>query len=361
MNKGDLGYVYAVVDQKDYNLTFAQQEFVKKNTDKFPLVELLQKTFKEPSLNERSVEYDELRKYIAKVKRDIRKIDFTEDQINFMESNSDSMRPFELAKTIFPDIVLQPLSAEVKLIAKYLKALGLSNGEDRDGEEYRPPKAAASLVRKINKADPVANFDANDLTPAQRKCIDSLRSYLQSIRFCSYMKILILPEMKEIFEEEFIKGTYDKSDLNSEELNMYINLCMEYVNLYQIQKRKISLETKINDSVSDNTDDGKKLYMTFVELLSGYDRELSASKKQTQELQVKLSNTRSARLKGMAEVNESLSRFVEEWKSEEGRKRALKIAEAQNKLVSAEIDRLENVEEYIANIRGVGRQEILRN
>ena len=28
MNKGDLGYIQAVIDQKQYNLTFAQQVFV---------------------------------------------------------------------------------------------------------------------------------------------------------------------------------------------------------------------------------------------------------------------------------------------------------------------------------------------
>lgn len=361
MTKAQPGYAQAVINQKQYNLTFDQQAFVKKNADKWPLVELLQKTFKDPSLNERSAEYDELRKYVAKVKRDINKFDLTEDQIAFVETNSETMRPLELAKNLFPNANLKALSTEVQFISEYLKAVGLIGTDDKYSDEYRPPKAAASLVRKINKADSAANFDANDLTPAQKKCVESLRTYLQSIRFCAYMKILLEPDMKEIFEEEFIKGVYDKSDLNSEELNMYINLCMEYVNLHQIQKRKIALETKINSAVGEDSEEGKKLYMSFVELLSGYERELTGSKKHTESLQVKLSSSRSARLKGLTEANESLSKFVEEWKSEEGRKRALKIAEARTKLVSAEINRLETLEEYIASVYGIGRDEILRN
>lgn len=361
MKKGDPGYVRAVIDQKQYSLTFAQQDFVKNGVERMPLVELLQKTFKDPSLNERSVEFDELRKYVAKVKRDISKVDFTLDQILFIEQNSGDMKPFELAKNIFPDLkTLKPLSTEVQQISEYLKASGLVGVDDKDGD-YRPPKASASLVRKINQADPSANFDPNDLTPAQRKCVDSLRSYLQSVRFCAYMRIYKEIDEKQIFEEEFIKGTYDKSDLNSEELNMYINLCMEYVTLHQIIKRKNILEARVNNSVDDDSADGKKLYMTFVDLLSSYEKELTSSKKQTQDLQVKLSSTRSVRLKGLIDANESLSKFVEEWKSTEGRARALKIAEAQNKMVKEEIGRLESLEEYIANIVGIGKDELIKN
>jgi hypothetical protein len=363
MNKGDLGYVQAVIDQRQYNLTFAQQAFIQKNADKFSLVELMQKTFKEPSLNERSVEYDEIRKYVAKVKRGTAIVSFTEDQIAFIEGNSSTMKPFELAKNIFPNRAdLKPLSAEPQIISEYLKSIGLLGSDGKDNDDYKPPKAAASLVRKINQADTNANFDANDLTPAQKKCVESLRSYLQSIRFIGYMKIFEEADMKDMFEEEFVKGTYDKHDLNSEELNMYINLCAEYVNIHQVHRNKVIIENKINNAlVGDGDDDSKKLYMTWVDLLQRREDDLHKSKKRAEDLQVKLSSTRSVRLKSIADANESLSKFVEEWKSEEGRKRMLKIAEAQNQLVKNELGRLENFEEYIANIRGVGQQEILRN
>jgi hypothetical protein len=143
---------------------------------------------------------------------------------------------------------------------------------------------------------------------------------------------------------------------------MYINLCAEYVNIHQVHRNKVIIENKINNAlVGDGDDDSKKLYMTWVDLLQRREDDLHKSKKRAEDLQVKLSSTRSVRLKSIADANESLSKFVEEWKSEEGRKRMLKIAEAQNQLVKNELGRLENFEEYIANIRGVGQQEILRN
>jgi hypothetical protein len=364
MKKGDPGYFQAIIDQRQYNLTFEQQKFIQANAEKFPLVELIQKAFKEDTLNERSVEYDEVRKYVAKIKRESNKITFTSEQIDFIEANSASMKPFELAKTIFPDRSIVPLSAETQLISQYLKAIGSLNSDGKESDEYRPPKAAASLARKINQADSTANFDANDLSPIQKKCIESLRAYLQSIRFGGYMKIFDEADMKEMFEEEFIKGVYDKPDLNSEELNMYINLAAEYVNIHQVHKSKIIIENKINSALTgDGAKDGeeKKLYMTHVDLLQRREDDLHKSKKRAEDLQVKLSSTRSQRLANQAQVNESLSKFVEEWKSSEGRKRILRISEAQSKLASKEIDRLETMEEYIANVFGLSRDEILKN
>lgn len=362
MNKKDPGYFHAVIDQKQYNLTFSQQEFVQKNVDKLPLVELMQKTFKEQTLNEKSIEYDEIRKYVAKIKRGTPRVDFTEDQILFIEGNASTMKPFELAKNIFPDRDLKPLSAEPQLISEYLKALGLLNSDGKENDEYKPPKAAASIVRKINQADCNANFDANDLTPFQKKCVESLRSYLQSIRFCGYMRIFDEADMKEMFEEEFVKGTYDKPDLNSEELNMYINLCAEYVNIHVVHRNKTVIENKINNALTGGgEEEEKKLYMTWVDLLQRREDDLHKSKKRAEDLQVKLSSTRSKRLESLTQANESLTKFVEEWKNEEGRKRILKIAEARNKLVADEINRIENLDEYIASVLGLGKDEILRN
>lgn len=358
MKKGDPGYVQAIIDQKAYNLTFDQQDFIKKSAADLSLLELVQKTFKEDSLDERSIEYDSVRKFVAKVKRDVSPLEFTEDQLQFIENNSHSMGPLELAKNLFPKNKVVPLSKETKTIALYLKAIGVGSGEEDDIDEYKPPKAAASIVRKINGAVPNAFWDANDLSPFQKKCVESMKGYLQSIRVSSFMRICP-PEFRPLFEEELIKATHDKYDLNSEELNMFISLCMEYVNIDQQTYNKNILEAKIAGTLAES-EDGKKLYMTWVDLLEKREADLHKSKERATKLQEKLSSTRSARLKDMAAVNESLTKFVEEWKSEEGRRRAIIIAEARALELKDEINRIKTAEEYIANVMGIGEDEILR-
>lgn len=58
MIPGDKGYVQAIVDQSVYNLTFAQQDFIKKNCEKMRLMELMREVYQEEGLNEKSLEFD---------------------------------------------------------------------------------------------------------------------------------------------------------------------------------------------------------------------------------------------------------------------------------------------------------------
>lgn len=357
MDKSDPNYVQSVIDQKAYSLTFAQQDFVKKNYQTLGLLELARKTYKEDGLDERTVEYDQMRRYVAKIKNNVLPVQFTEDQLTFIENNSHAMKPIELAKNLFPDKKIVPLSRETQTIAEYLKAVGVGEGGEAAMDDYRPPKAAASLIRKINAAAPQANWDANDLTVFQKKCVESLRSYMASARVSSFMRIIPEPEMKALFEEEFVKAVYDKHDLNTEELNMFISLCSEYVNIQQQTRAKMALEQKISGTIEN--DDDKRLYMTWVDLLGARENEIHRSKSRAKDLQVALSSTRSKRLESQAMVNESLSKFVEEWKSEEGRLRAIIISEAKAMELEKEIDRIESAEDYIANVMGIGKDEIL--
>ena len=355
-------YLHMVIDQHLYDLTFVQQEFIQKNIDKFTLMELTREVFKDKSLMERSGEYDIIRRYVSKVKRAVPRVQFSPSQIEFIENNAAEMKAFELAKNIFPDREITKLSAETQTVAAYLKATGLTTIDSSQNDEaYKAPKAPASIVKKINMADTNANFDANDLSSFQRKCVEALKGYFSSIRFGAFMKIYEDRDIRDIFEEEFVKSVYDKPDLNSEELNMYINLCTEYVNIHQITKKKALLESKINSTLTDDDEEGKKLYMSWVDLAQKYETDLNNTKKRAEATAKILSGTRANRIEKQALVNESLAKFVEAWKDEEQRKRACKIADARKELVENEIDRLENLDEYIASVMGISKDEILRN
>lgn len=366
MNKDDPGYVVAVIDQKDYDLTFAQQDFIKRAADKitqeYTLLDLTRETYKDDTMDKGSLEYSNVRKYVAKVKRG-KVVGFTRDQVEFMEANGHVMKALEIAKTIFPDKDLVPLSSETQIIAKYLKSIGLDDNAPDQEEVYRAPKSVTALVKKINIVDPMACWNPNDLTPLQRKCLETLKSYFVAVRFVTYMqKIYTEVDERHIMEEEYIKAVYNKPDLNTEELNMYITLCAEYVSLYKKEKSKNLLDIKINDTLEDqDTDDNKKLYMSFVELAGKFETEINQTKKRIETLQKNLSSTRSDRIKNQTANNASLTKFVEEWKSEQGRKDALRIAEAKNLKLKDEVERIRDMPEYIANVMGIGEDELLEN
>ena len=37
-------------------------------------------------------------------------------------------------------------------------------------------------------------------------------------------------EDQELFEAEFIRATWDKPDLSADEVNLYVNVCVDYIN-----------------------------------------------------------------------------------------------------------------------------------
>lgn len=351
------------INQHQYNLSFAQQDLIEKSQDSLSLIQLTRTVFQDDSLDERTMEYHNVRRFVAKLKRGVPTIEFTAEQVEFINNNAHVIGPFEMAKTLFPDRDVKPLSKETQTIKLYLDAIGASEEDDSKQEKYRPPKSNTVIARKINKADSNANFDSNDLSPFQTKCVESLRSYLQSIRFLAFINIVEEEDLREMFEEEFIKGVYDKPDLNTEELNMYITLCAEYVNIHRLEKQKAMLSAKIDRNIEDSGDDEKqkKLFYTWVEMYKEREEALHKAKARAEKLQTNLSSTRSRRLEKLAQVNDSLSRFVEEWKSEEGRKRALVIAEAKNMELEEEIGRISSMEEYIANIMGTSKDELINN
>jgi hypothetical protein len=56
-----------------------------------------------------------------------------------------------------------------------------------------------------------------------------------------------------LFEEEFIRLTWDKPDLSADELNLYMNVCKEIINLEVIGKHLNKLNEQF-DEIEDQQD-----------------------------------------------------------------------------------------------------------
>lgn len=360
LTKGDEGYTEAIIHQHTYGLTFDQQRIVKENVDKANISVLSSLVFPDEQIDNRCIEYTNLRRYIAKVKRGFSFIELSKEQIELIEEHCSNYNLIDLTKLVFPDAeVKSPLDKTAQTVDQYVKAASLTFESSSD--EYSVPKSGQLLCRKINKADPSANFDANDLTNFQKKCIDGLRRYLQSARFLDNMRIIESANLKEIFEETFIHTVYNKPELNSEELNMCISLCMEYVNVQRIERSRNILTAKIDSRIHDDDEEGKKLYLTWVEELKRQDASLEKSKSRTDALQKALSGTYKDRMKELRSSSESMNKLVEAWKGEEGRRRAIIMAEARNLKILEEKNKIESASEYLANVFGLNEDEILFN
>ncbi len=338
-----------------------------------------------------SYELEAVKKLISKIKREesgeesVKKIDLTQKQLDKIRHNCFTMKPMDLARSIFTTIDVKPLSLETRVITRLMEAFQAEVAKENGGEnleevtideenyddeahdflitkDYSPPKADGAIIYKINKYCPV-QYDKDKLTAQQRKNVDALRGYLSTQRFIVTINLIKDPVLRVLFESEFLLSAFDKHDLNSEECNLIINLCRDYVLMADVQKQLATLNSLI-DQQADSADDdegGIKLKMSLVEMYSSKVNELSQTANRIQKLSESISDKRSTRIKTMTANNNSLTKLVEVAKSEEGRKRLLVIAESRNLEIEGEFDKIETAPEFVSNLFGVGRNEIVNN
>jgi hypothetical protein len=352
--------IETLFNKSDYNLTEDQQSFIKNNYTKYSLTDLARLVHENNSLNERSPETKTIKNFLIKLNRKNLPIELDETQRSEIESLSGSLGPVELARKIFKDPSLAPLSKEVKTVDKYIKVMGLTQYKTMDFEEqddiYRPPKALSKLILKVNSAKHDANLSEESLTNQQRKSLESLRGFLHNHRFLATINGIKSFSERNLFESEFINGVIDKPDLNSEELNMYVSLCSDYVLLKQIKEQLDILNDELKSSIED-VDKGIKMALT--EAYGKKAKEYDDCAKRMKGLQESLAGNRYKRMEGTVKLNSSLSVFVEQWKDETERKKMLLIAKAKEFAIKKEGEKLESEPEYIARIMGISMGEIL--
>ena len=158
----------------------------------------------------------------------------SDEQKSFIdESIGQGMTCMQVASIIFPDQRLVHSSKEYMTVYNYVddnESIATPASESAINKRYFPPKAASKIVKKINDCAQT-NIDENKLSLQQRKGMESLAGFLASPRFIQVINNYDSQEDRDLFEAEFVRATWDKPDLTSDEINLYINVCMDYIHL----------------------------------------------------------------------------------------------------------------------------------
>jgi len=115
------------------------------------------------------------------------------------------------------------------------------------GDRYAPPKIMTTVIKKVNKVV-FKEFDIEKISVADRKCLERLLTYLCAPRFVQVINAYPTKQNRELLESEYIRSTWDKPDLTADELNLYINVCMDYINLKEIEQQKQKLNLMFDDT-----------------------------------------------------------------------------------------------------------------
>ena len=142
--------------------------------------------------------------------------------------------------------------------------------------------------------------------------------------------------------------------MTADELNLYINVCMDYVNLKEIEQQKQKLNLMFDDTEGQND-----LTMRLTEMLKTKSEEYNQCTNRIDKMVAKLNGERSKRIANQQQRNASVLALVNLFQEEEERRLMIRMAEMQKIGVKEEADKLEQMTDWKARVLGITRQEII--
>lgn len=349
------------------NLTDDQQQKVQEAFAKNPdLNEIVKYVFDNQQLDGRSKEGREIRSYMItsgmkfNTARREKKEDivFTPEQEKFIVDQANlGLSSLAIAELLFPKQEIKPLSMEQRAVFALMREINPDYHPSQDTEavlsSYVAPKAAGRVIKKINDATGSV-FEDEKINRQHRICVDKLTVNLNNSRFVKIMNNYTVRDDRELFEQEFIRLTWDKPDLTSDEINLYMNVCKEIINLEVISKHL----NKLND-IFDIANDQEEMSVRLAEIIKAKSSEYHQCETRIEGLTKKLQGDRSSRMQNKHKENASILALVQFFQDEEERNNMVKIAEMQKQLVSEEANRLEGMEEWKARILGISKDHVI--
>jgi hypothetical protein len=347
-------------------LTKDQEEFIFKNHKLIKDLNLLtQRCFDDDSLDGRTKQGKLIRTFLVKnnleyktskhVKVD--SVEFTESQKHFIiQSAEQGMSSFAIAELIFPDKEIKKLGAEQRAVLEHIRSINenfIPSQESGLLTTYSPPKTYPRLIKKVFDSTGF-QLDESKMSRGQRNCLDKLSINLSNSRLIKIINNYTSKDDRNLFEEEFTRLTWDKPDLTADELNLYMNVCKEIINLEVISKHL----NKLND-LFDDAQDQDEMTVKLAEIIKAKSGEYHQCEGRIEALTKKLQGDRSERMKNKQRENASILSLVQMFQDEEERKNMVRMADMQKKLVKEEAEHLEGMSAFKARVLGISQEDVL--
>jgi len=329
------------------------------------LIELTRRTFDNDSLDGRTKEGRAVRKFLVENRIDFNTtqkekredIIFTDEQKEFIiQYAKENMSAYEISKILFPDINVTNLTKEVTEVAKYIESIDrelLHTTESAINSQYFPPRSISRVIKKINDYAQQEITEA-DISQEDLEHSESCIKFLAAPRFIQVINTYTSMDDRELFEAEYIRSVWDKPDLTSDELNLYINVCMDYIHLKNISKAIDKLNRMFEDC-----EDQQDMTVRLAELLKTKSEEYNQCEKRQETLIARLNGDRKERIKNKHKDNASILSLVKLFQNEKDRKMMVDMAEKQKLLISQEADNLERMDVWKARVLGISKEDAI--
>ena len=348
------------------DLSEDQKEFLRANAAKITsLIDLTRQCFEDDKLDGRSKEGRAVRKFLVENSINFKTtatsrtedIELTQQQKDFILEQAESgLSSLEIAKIIFPEKNVKSLSNEQRTVLAFIREVNPDIVPSQDGAaltSYVSPKSPSRIIKKINDATGL-NLDDTKLNRQKQICIERLGINLNNSRFLKIINNYLNYEDRNLFEHEFIRLTWDKPDLTADEINLYLNVCKEVINLEVVSSHL----NKLND-MFDIADDQTEMSVRLAEIIKAKSGEYHQCESRIENLTKKLQGDRAERMKKNQKENASFLSIVQLFQEEEERKTMVRIAEMQKEAIKKEAERLEGMAEWKARVLGISQEDVI--
>jgi hypothetical protein len=348
------------------SLTQEQQDFILNNHKLIKDLNILtQKVFDDETLDGRTIQGKVIRAFLVKNKLNynttkhikVDSIELTDANKHFIiQSAEQGMSSFAIAELLFPDREVKKLGAEQRVVLEHIRSVNENFVPSQESgllTSYSPPKSYPRLIKKVFDSTGF-QLDELKMSRGQKNCLDKMAINLSNSRFMKIMNNYTSKEDRNLFEEEFTRLTWDKPDLTADEINLYMNVCKEIINLEVISKHL----NKLND-LFDSAEEQNDMSVKLAEIIKAKSSEYHQCEGRIETLTKKLQGDRSERMKNKQRENASVLSLVQMFQDEEERRNMVRLAEIQKKLVKDEAVRLEGMDAFKARVLGISQEDVI--
>jgi hypothetical protein len=351
-------------------------EILHKNSEA-SLTEITAYVYENENIDSRSKEGRILKKYLldnnieyknrSVFQRD--RVELTDEHKEFVRNNYKNQHYLDMAKILFKKNNLTHLSLEAREVNKFVEKLQKDDPTYLDTTtyipreensnpigEYFPPRRIDQTLYRINKYLNIG-WEQGKLKAVQLKQVETLQRYMNTFSFCYQINTYRRDDDRKLFEDAFIRYTYDKEDLTQEELDQFITLCTEVVTASTILQQVEDLRQLLRQASEE--DEGRNIKMSLNEAISSLQTEYNQCRTRQNKLYKSLVDDRSKKMQDRKQENASILNLVQAWKDEERRKSIINLAEAQKQNLEEEAKRLSSMDELKAVIRGIDIDEMV--
>ncbi len=353
----------SILCEKKFNLSLEYQIDIRSKYKNYKsLLQLTQDIYEDPKLDENSNEFKNVKNFVTRIHSGQEIHDFTEEQIELIVDKAESTPPMDIARLLFPENG-NPRD-EGRSVASLTKALGIECKTDKKIEPllgpYVPITTDHKIIALINRADMDANYHISKLDADKKKKIAFLKKCLNNPRVVAMISAIRSKQHREVFETQFVLYLIDKVDgATPEDVAGFANLANENVRSLLITEEMALLNDRLAEASSDD-EESRKFTKNLSDALATKATEYNSCQTRMIKLHDDLTDKRSNRLKYQGILNESLAKYIELAKTEEGRQYMIRLAKIREEQLSEECNRIKSLGDLVGEVRGISIEEILK-